>query len=403
MKLTQSLSLSLIFIGIFTVLAWCSLPIGNTFVWWCINVWVLYIFYRLKPSHYNIWQINLFLIYLICSAIYGAILQTENYWDWKLLVNNLIVFSLPLASYAFVKPELLIKNLRTWFKYAPFILIILVPFLSSDAFGRYLVPYSFLALFLPLLNKKYGLLIILAYLITITIGNESRSDMLKFSVCILLGGLAINFIYSKIKKTFKLIHVLLLLLPLILFVLGITGIFNIFQIEQELGLEDKYTMKSNEDEYSALVDTRTFLYVEEIESALKHNYVFQGRSIARGYDSLAFGESIDKALETKRGERQSCETSILNIFNYFGLIGVFIYFIIFASASYKAIYQSNNRYIPIIGLYVAFRWFFAWIEDFSRFDLNYLFLWIMIGICYSPIFRNMTDSDVKKMISSIVK
>ena len=190
---------------------------------------------------------------------------------------------------------------------------------------------------------------------------------------------------------------------MILFVLGITGTFNIFQIEQELGLEDKYTMKSNEDEYSVLVDTRTFLYVEEIESALKHNYVFQGRSITRGYDSLAFGEGIDKALKTKRGERQSCETSILNIFNYFGLIGVFIYFIIFASASYKAIYQSNNRYIPIIGLYVAFRWLFAWIEDFSRFDLNYLFLWIMIGICYSPIFRNMTDSDVKKMIGSIVK
>ncbi len=42
------------------------------------------------------------------------------------------------------------------------------------------------------------------------------------------------------------------------------------------------------EEYSALVDTRTFLYAEEIQSAIKNNYIIIGRSIARGYDSLFF-------------------------------------------------------------------------------------------------------------------
>ena len=85
---------------------------------------------------------------------------------------------------------------------------------------------------------------------------------------------------------------------------------------------------------------------------------------------------------TERMERQSCEVSILNIFNYFGLIGVTLYCFIFLQASFLAIYKSRNRIIPVIGLYISFRWLFAFIEDFSRFDLNYMFLWLMIGMCY---------------------
>ena len=90
-------------------------------------------------------------------------------------------------------------------------------------------------------------------------------------------------------------------------------------------------MKSNNPskKISTLADTRTFLYVEEISSAIKNKYVVQGRSIARGYDSMSFGKSIDKALGIQRGERQMSETSILNIFNYFGIIGVVSYFCIF--------------------------------------------------------------------------
>ena len=196
----------------------------------------------------------------------------------------------------------------------------------------------------------------------------------------------------------------LMIIPIILFTLGATGVFNIFKIEEELNLKDTYTMTSEYgNEYSALVDTRTGLYVEEIESAINNDYVIYGRSIARGYDSQLFGESINELTQTQRGERGSCETSILNIFNYFGLIGIFIYMFIFWKAAYLAISHSNNSFLPVIGIYVAFRWLFAWIEDFSRFDLNYMFLWILIGICYSPIYRKMTNQEFKQLFNLILK
>ena len=353
--------------------------------------------YRLVSVHY-------FLLLMIINAVYGGVLMTENYWDWKLLVSNLMVFSLPLASYVYAKPDILIKTLKVWLKYAWILLLLLSPFLSSNAFGRYLVPFSFLSLFFALLNRKYVLQVVVAYIITIIFGYESRSDMLKFSVTLALG---LSFLLMGYKNIFvrilRILTVAFFILPIFFFTLGATGVFNVFNIDEELGLDGKYTMTSGDEEINALDDTRTFLYVEEIGSAIENKYVIQGRSIARGYDSNWFGEAIDKELGLKRGERGSCETSILNVFNYFGLIGVFTYMWMFLAASYVALKRSKNIFVPIVGTYVAFRWMFAWVEDFSKFDLNYLFLWIMIGICFSPWFREMTNDEFKNWIKKIIR
>lgn len=395
---------TILLISISSILQWCSLPIGNTFLWWSLQCIILYIFLKLKPQKYNILPIKIFLIYLLVSALYGAIFMTENYWDWKLLVSNLMIFSLPLASFVYFNPLLLSRLLNCWLRYAWIILVILIPFLNSDAYGRFLVPFTFFSLLFVTIKGKYKFFILIAFLITIILGSESRSDVLKFTVCLLLG---ISLYFPTIWKKRKIIlfsSFSLLILPILLFILGASNIFNIFKIEEELGVEGKYIIKNeNGNEYSALTDTRTFLYVEEIQSAIKNDYVLFGRSIARGYDSMAFGDWADEAMGIKRGERQSCETSILNIFNYFGLLGVVLYFFIFIKASYLAILRSNNLFLPVIGVYVAFRWLFAWIEDFSRFDLNYLFLWIFIGVCYSPIFRSMTNKDFSNWINKSLK
>lgn len=315
-----------------------------------------------------------------------------------------MVFSLPLASFTFFNPFILKEITKCWLKYAWIIFIIFIPFLSSDAYGRFLVPFTLLALLFPFINKKYKLFTLIAFIITITLGSASRSDMVKFTVCLLLGlSLYYPFIWKR-RKVILCFSYSLFIVPIILFILGITNTFNIFKIEEELGLKDKYTLQYTDgSEYSTLTDTRTLLYVEEIQSAIKNDYILLGRSISRGYDSTLLKEVIDKATGINRGERQSCETSILNIFNYFGIIGVILYIFIFARASFLAIMQSKNILTPVIGVYIAFRWLFAWIEDFSRFDLNYLFLWIFIGLCYSPIFRTMTNKDFIIWINKITK
>ena len=405
MRLEKILPTLTLFISVSSVLAWCSLPIGNTFIWWLIYTAILLIYYVIwRKARNNIGVVNLFLCIVLSSVVYALVDRVENYWDYKLLYSNLMVFMLPLAAYAYANPSLLPKTLRLYLSFAPWLLIALWPFLESDAFGRFLVPYSFMALFLSELNKKNKLLVFIALLVTLIYGIDSRSDVLKFAVCIFFG---ICFYFQQVEhllfRFIKIGRYVLLLAPFVFFGLAATGTFNVLKIDEELGYDGKYTLGKNErgDDISALQDTRTFLYLEEIQSAISQNYWLQGNSLARGYRSLYFGGDADKEMGLSRGERQSCEVSILNVFNYFGLVGCVAYFFVFFAASYKAIYKSRNRYVPVIGLYVAFRWSFAWLEDFSKFDLNYLFLWIMIGICFSPLYRNMTDEDFKRWVHSI--
>jgi hypothetical protein len=345
--------------------------------------------------------VKLFLLWVFCSAVYGAVFMTRSYWDWKLLVSNVMVFSLPIAIYIYNDPQVLTKTLKIWFRYAIVIYIFLIPFLYEDAHGRYLVPFTLLALCFFSLNLKYKILVVICYVWIVIMGIDDRSNTLKFTVCLLL---SLLYLIKNLKIKdfiFKSFHIFLLITPIILFVLASVGIFNIFKIDDIMST-NSYTIKNSQtgSEYSIADDTRTFLYEEEIRSAIKNDYVWFGHSLARGYDSYVFGWE-DRNLDRLNGERQQCEASILNIFNYFGIIGVLLYLWIFIKSSYLAIYKSKNIYIQIVGLYIAFRWLIAWIEDFSNVDLNYLFLWILVAMCFSPAFRSMTDMDFKKWLKSI--
>lgn len=395
--------------GVSSVLQWCNLPIGNTLVWWSLR----FIFILFFIAHFRTYvretpntPILLFLTYVLCMSVIGALFKTENYWDWKLLIDNMMIFMLPLAAYSINEEHLIARGINNWLNWAWIPLCILWPFLESDAFGRYLVPFTFLALIIPVLNKKWTIALGGAFLITLLYGFESRADVIKFSACLLLGlCLWVPYLSRWLFNLIKPAMWTFLLSPFIFMGLAISGTFNVFEIEKELGLEDKYMMASSledRDEVSALADTRTFLYAEEIASSISGNYYIWGNTPARGYKSLAFGHGADEDFGTKRGERQSCEVSILNVFNYFGLVGCLLYFIIFITASYLAIYKSENRYIKVIGLYVAFRWLFGFIEDFSRFDLNMMFLWFMIGMCYSERFRQRTDEEVELWLNYIL-
>lgn len=400
MRYSTLFQFSFLLITISSVLQWCSLPIGNTALWWFLRgIFIILFAIATKwfAKEYPVTPVNIFLAYVAGSAIIGAIMQTENYWDWKMLVDNTMIFSLPLAVYA-VNDELLIaKSIKFWFKWAWILFLVLCPFFESDAFGRFLVPYTFTILMLPLLDRRLTIASVIAFIITIIAGYESRADVTKFSAVLILGiALWIPVLHKWFERILKPLMWGLLAAPIVFLWLGATGTFNVLNIEEELGIEGKYMMDSsleNHDKISMFGDTRTFLYVEEIKSAIDNNYVIWGRTPARGYNSLWFGDIIDEDLGVKRGERGSCEVSILNVFNYFGIVGVLLYFAVFAIAAFKAIYRSENRYIQVIGLYVAFRWLFGFLEDFSRFDLNMMFLWFMIGMCYSERFRKMNDEE----------
>ena len=106
-------------------------------------------------------------------------------------------------------------------------------------------------------------------------------------------------------------------------------------------------------------------------------------------------------MHTEKQERFANEVSILNIFTWLGIVGVLLYFLIFIKATYLAINESNNIFIKLIGLNISFRWTYGFVEDFSRIDLSNIFLWLMIGMCFSESFRQMTNAEMKYWVRGI--
>ena len=145
------------------------------------------------------------------------------------------------------------------------------------------------------------------------------------------------------------------------------------------------------------------MYIEVIQSAVKNDYIVYGRSLARGYDSNDFMRMISKAVGNNYSERGASETAVLNIFTYMGIIGVILIFWVFGNASIKAVFRSNNYYISIAGLYLAFRWAYSWVEEYQAFDYSYIFLWIIVGMCLSDKFRDMDDDEFEEYVAELTE
>lgn len=388
------------------------LPIGDlpTTFWWIFNSFFILFIILLIPKYYNKYEdtsslffVKLFLIWNIITAFRGFFIA-ENYWEWKNLIGTILVSLIPLIAYLLMNKDLLQKILSFWFKYMIYLFLFFIPFVEfTDFYGRYFAPFILLLLVFPILPNKWKVITLIITIFVILIGLDARSHVIRFSAAFGLGSLY-YFRAFFIDKFFKAIHFILILLPLILFILGISGIFNVFKMNDYI--RGDYKVMSNDTgklkEDSLTADTRTFLYVENITSAIKNDYVIQGRTPANGYDSKWFGDFMKWELGTGKQQRFSSEVAILNIFTWYGLIGATLYFLIFLKSSYLAVYKSNNYFIKVIGLFVAFRWAYSFVEDYSNFNIQYIFLWVLIAMCFSSSFRSMTDNEFKNWIVELL-
>jgi hypothetical protein len=241
------------------------------------------------------------------------------------------------------------------------------------------------------------MLIISAFVIFVDL--EARSNVIRFMMPLIL----LLFYYLKhiiSLKIINIIRIILLILPFVFFFLAIFGLFNVFHMNEYIKGDFNYTKRAIDGkvyESSLIMDTRTFLYMEVLHSAEKYNSWLIGRSPAKGNYSDSFGSND----MNKRNERSANEVGILNVFTWTGIVGVAFYFFIFCSASFFAVNKSNNFYSKMLGLFVAFRWLFSWIEDINEFTLNYFILWLMIGLCFSKQFREMSNTDVRILVRGI--
>lgn len=74
-----------------------------------------------------------------------------------------------------------------------------------------------------------------------------------------------------------------------------------------------------------------------------------------------------------------------------GCIGLIFYFLCFATSIYYSVFKSRNIYIKTLGVYLAFRWFMAFIEEINNVDPLNITIFIIMGICLNPYLINQSD------------
>lgn len=379
-----------------------GLPVNNTFFWWIAQVLILFIFFKAKNTFCNKYErnnllfISIYLSWNFISCLRGIFIA-QNYWDWKNLIFNSFGLLLPISTYMVTNPRFLQLILFNYIKYILPLFTLLLFFIDKDAYGFYLVPISFLIIFLPVIKRPWQWIIIVISIFVILSDLGARSTVIKF----LLPYFLLILYYFKHfipKKFFEIIRIFLFVVPFVFFVLAITHVFNLFNMDEYIKgdyVTKTYSADGEEDDLKS--DTRTFLYVEVLQTAEKYNDWLIGRSPARGNESDSFGETDP----SNRNERIGNEVAILNIFTWTGILGILCYFLIFYHSSYLAINESNNIFSKLMGLSVAFRWIYAWVEDVNIFNLTTFFLWILIGFCYSKSFRLMTNAEIKYWVLGI--
>jgi len=369
----------------------------NTTMWWLIIALIFYVFLSynysyIKRKDKDFSVVQLYLIWNVLSIFRGFFIA-DTYWDWKGLIGNGIGLLLPIVAVT-ANDKMVLQTLFSFYvKYALPLFLLMALIISYDAYGFYLVPISFFMLFFPVLTNPWRWVVGVLTFLVMTIDLGARSNVIKFGFPVFV--MLIYYMRHYITvKYYEIVRLILIVIPVVLFSLAVSGLFNVFEMDNYVK-GDYQAVERDENgnivEDNLKNDTRSFLYTEVLYSAKVFNSWLIGRSPARGNLSVAFGDGD----ENGRGERLGNEVAILNVFTWTGIIGVVLYLIVFYRASYIAIHHSNNIYSKMLGLSVAFRWAYAWVEDINYFSLTYLFLWLTIGLCFSKSFRAMSDNEVK--------
>lgn len=341
-------------------------------------------------------KLYFFWLTIIIFNIVRGLLVAKNYWDWKFLM---------LASFGFSMIPLVFflgKNIDTCKRIIKYTLLFLFPFgflliplslnTTAELYPRIMIMVSLFILFVPFVKTKWKILIIVVSIVGVMLAPGFRTNILKISLSYIV---LLSYYFSLFRKNFllKAINSFLFFIPIFLFITAIYFNFNIFdEITKLPGIElvDK-TGKVQEMNS----DTRTFLYAEVLSHLYYNSSFIFGEGSASYYETKAFYNPGDPM----SGIRYGSEVGIINILLRYGLLGVIFYFLLLFNISKNAISHSNNDLAKLLGIFIALRWLISFIEEYTQYDINFFFFWLILGLVSSEKFRNMNNKEIKSLFS----
>lgn len=347
--------------------------------------------------------IYFFIIYN-CIVLLRGIYDAKSSEDWKSMFSSVIPlylvthFSIYIASYR----SFVMYAIRAFLVYGLFLclLIYVMEPQLSIYFIKSLSPIYFIIFLIPYLDKKNSIFIISIAIFSFFSVLTNRANMLNIITAFII---LLTFVWRKKKwlfQTITSIRLILLSLPPIFLILGLSGIFNVFLIGESLSwvvVDDK---KESQD---LLIDSRTAIYGDVFGQLKTDNSFFLGLGASgKTKTVLADISYADFDVIYKEG-RRGTESGMLNYIQWGGIIGGLLYFLLFIKASYLGLYESKNWFCIMVGLWVAFKGTFSFIEDRHSFSVGSIFIFLAISICMSKKFRSLTDYEIKLTFNKYLK
>lgn len=255
---------------------------------------------------------------------------------------------------------------------------------NSVANERYVFEYcakwlsisaGFLALTFSYLSKKaryFAALLIIATLLTALF--RARRTLIFMSI---LPVLIASVIYV-FRSRYKLFAILMAA------IVGVGVLFSAMQLyeDQKDGFFENLTGRIDQDSRSG------------VDECFINDFSLKDWVIGRGFDGRYFCPNVDENYDVV-GYRTMIETDFLNIILKSGSIYLALLLLIMFPAAYNGLFRSQNILSKAAGSWILFWILCLYPANVFGFSLNYLLVWLSIGICFSKEIRNIPDAVLK--------
>jgi hypothetical protein len=138
-------------------------------------------------------------------------------------------------------------------------------------------------------------------------------------------------------------------------------------------------------------DTRTL-----VEECMKRDMTTVDWIIGKGINGSYYCPGIDGPFSMTR---PNIETDYLCIILKGGIISLSLYLLMLVPAVFKGFFRSKNYFVKGAAAWILIYISCLYPIPVTDFSLNYLLVWISVGICFSPKFRNLSDEEIFEKLS----
>jgi len=131
-----------------------------------------------------------------------------------------------------------------------------------------------------------------------------------------------------------------------------------------------------------------------VEDCFVNDFTFKDWIVGRGFEGKYFCPNVDNN-NAVVGYRTMIETDYLMIILKNGSVYLILLLLVLIPAVFKGIFQSKNILSKAAACWILFWIICLYPANVFGFSMNYLLVWLSIGVCYSKEIRNIPDAVLK--------